>query len=435
MIKSVGKIGYITSRYPLISHTFVQREIVGLRQAGYEVVPFTVRATPASEHRTDLDREEAQRTEVVVTASVVRLLQYVLLPALRNAKDVAALFRLAAKGHWGDPRQLLWRLFYTFEAVLVWKRCNELGIRHLHAHHANVAANLAWLAVELGRRVDGPDSAWRWTFTMHGPSELMAIEAHDLGAKAEAADGVACISDFTRSQLMLHTQPESWERFRIVHCGIDTQRFAPLPADQRRPRGEGDPFVVLSIGRISAQKGFPVLVDAIAKLQDLVDQDVKLIAAGEGPNRMELQARCDELGIDAKFIGPVGQDEILDLYHQADAFCLPSFMEGLPVVLMEALGCELPVVTTDVAGIGEMVVHTQTGLLTRPGRADLTAAELARLARDPNLRARLGAAGRIAVLGEFDIEQTVAGMARLFGDVAEARLGLRAVTANEGADS
>jgi len=415
-----GKVGYITSRYPLLSHTFIQREIIGLREAGFEIETFTVRKTSASQHRTESDRKEAATTVAVVTTSPIALVRYLLLPALRHWRAVGSVFRRSASGHWGDPRQLLWRLFYTGEAVILWQHCLRLGVRHLHAHHADVGSNLAWLASELGKTVQGHGEGWGWSFTLHGPTELMGVSEHDLDRKAASAQFVACISDFTRSQLMLHSAPQSWDRYHIVHCGIDTSRFirvddeVEVDATSTQDTNTGRPFSILSVGRISAQKGFPVLVDAVAELAAMVERPVRLIAAGEGPEREALQRRAKELGLDAQFIGAVGQDEILGLYHQADAFCLPSFMEGLPVVLMEAMACGVPVVTTDVAGIGELVVHDQTGLLSRPGRADLTARQLARLVEDPALRDRVSEAGRQAVVAEFDIGHTVDSMSMLF---------------------
>jgi len=409
-------IAYITSRYPIVSHTFVQREILGLRGVGFGVETFTVRETHPSHHRTDVDRQEAQQTVAIVTRSPRRLFKYLIWPALRNIQAVARGFRVSAHGHWGDPRQLLWRLFYTAEAVILWQECSRRKVRHIHAHHADVASNLAQLAAFIGEFVDGPEAGWRWSFTLHGPTELMGVSEHDLASKASSAQFVACISDFTRSQLMLHSTPDNWDRFHIAHCGIDPNRFVP-PNNTAVPANGGvdKPFTVLSVGRISAQKGFPILVDAMAQLTSKSSRPVRLIAAGEGPERHELQARANELGVDAQFIGAVGQDEILDLYHQADAFCLPSFMEGLPVVLMEAMSCEVPVVTTDIAGIGELVVHEQTGLLARPGRADMAADQLLRLVEDADLCQRLGRAGRQAVAAEFDINQTVDIMATLFG--------------------
>lgn len=183
--------------------------------------------------------------------------------------------------------------------------------------------------------------------------------------------------------------------------GVDTVRFRP--ASTRVDRDVAAPLRVLTVGRLVPVKGMPLLVDAVAALVHR-GFPVALTVVGAGPLLEPLREDVRARGLDdvVRLLGPVSQDELPALYREADVFCLPSFNEGIPVVLMEAMATGLPVVTTAITGIPELVVHHRTGLLVTPGRADLLAAALAELARDPALSRRLGEQARVAVLRDHD---------------------------------
>ncbi|MEM7286791.1 MAG: glycosyltransferase family 4 protein [Actinomycetota bacterium] len=406
----------MTSRYPLISHTFVQREVIGLREAGYEIETFSVVRTDPDQILSPTDEAEAEGTAFIRPAGPAKLLRHLVRPALGDLGATLALLRLAGRGWWGDPRQLLWRFFYVAEAVMLWSLAASRGVGHLHAQHANVAANVSWLAAEFGTRVGrGPRS---WSFTMHGSTEFLDVERHDLGAKAAAASGVACISDFTRSQLMMVTEPDAWDRFDVVHCGVDPSRFVPDP-----PERSAEDFTVLFVGRLGSEKGLPLIVDALGMLQERVaPMRVRFLVVGDGPLRDEIAARCAELGVDLELAGAVGQHLIADYYHRADAFCMASFREGIPVVLMEAMACEIPCVAPHITAIPELIEEGVTGLTATAGRADEIADRLERYATDPDFAVGVGKAGREKVLAEFTTARTIVEM----GDFFDRVLGLEA---------
>ncbi len=403
----------MTSRYPLISHTFVQREVLGLRAAGFPIETFSVVRTDAEQILSPTDQAEFDRTDVIRPAGAAKLARHLLRPVLANVGPAFALLRLAGSGWWGDPRQLLWRAFYVAEAIVLWSLAAAKGVSHLHAQHANVAANVAWLAAEFGKRVGaGPMS---WSFTMHGSTEFLDVERHDLGAKATAASGVACISDFTRSQLMMVTEPEAWGRFDVVHCGVDTEAFVPA-----RPDRTPDHFTVLFVGRLGSEKGLPLVVDALGILQERVaPMRVRFLVVGDGPLRDEVAQRCAALGVEVEFAGAIGQHEIVDWYDRADAFCMASFREGIPVVLMEAMACEIPCVAPHITAIPELIEEGVTGLTATAGRADLIAAQLERYATDPDFAVGVGKAAREKVLADFTTDGTVEGMVAFFDGVLE----------------
>ncbi len=405
-MRSAEPVAYVIGRYPAVSHAFVTREVQAVRAAGTEVETISVHRAPDDEVLSALDRAERERTYALLPVRWGTLLR----THLRALSRPGAYLRtLAGALRDGPPglRGRTWQLFYFVEAILVWDRCRRRGVRHLHAHHLNQAADAAMLAVRYAND-RGDDGRWTWSFTMHGPNELYDVSHYRLAQKAGEADAVACIGDFARSQVMAFTPEERWPRFTVVRCGVDPTEFDPGPVVPEAAAADAAGRLnVLCVGRLVPFKGQGILLEAVAALRARgIEATVTLV--GEGPARAPLEASATRLGLGdaARFAGAVGQDEIRDLYRAADAFCLPSFAEGIPVVLMEAMALRVPVVTTRVMGIGELVEDEVSGLLVAPGRADAVTAALTRLAADPALRARLGAAGRARVEAEFDVRES-----------------------------
>jgi colanic acid/amylovoran biosynthesis glycosyltransferase len=390
------RVGYLVSRHPSLSHAFIETEIRALRDLGVEVHTFSVRPSAPGELLSERAREEAAATTVLLSRSV----RTVLRASTALGRSPGAFWsglRLAARSGPATPRGRLWQAFYLYEAVILWWRMSRAGLRHVHVHFANNGADIARLAVALGAAVDGPESGWRWSMSMHGPTEFEDRTTFDLAAKVASASAVACISDFCRSQVMRLLLPADWAKLGIVRMAVDTGRFRPLETDRGRP--EDAPLRILTVGRLVPEKGAPVLVAAVERLRALgVRAHLTVVGAGPLSDQLAEQVRAAALTDAVDLVGPVGQEDLPELYREADVFCLPSFAEGLPVVLMEAMASGCPVVTTAIAGIPELVVDGRTGLVVQAGRADLIADALAELAGDPALRRRLGEAGRAAVL-------------------------------------
>lgn len=397
------RVAYLVSYYPAVSHTFIEREVLGLRALGIDVHTISVRRCPKEDLRSQTMRDEALRTSVVLDGKLRRNLTEIMRVGVWKPASVAQLLVRALTAGQPSFRARLWQSFYLGEAASVFYRCRQLGIRHIHAHFANNAADIARLAVDLGRAVEGPDAGWRWSMTMHGSTEFEAVDRFDLPAKVRSAAGVACISDFTRSQLMRLVEPRHWSKLKVVRMSVDPDHYYP-PGDGRV--GRRGPMRVLHVGRQGPEKGLPILLEAIAAAADSdVPLEVRLVGHGPLTEQLERQAEALGIGQQVTFLGAVGQDDIPELYRWADVFCLPSFQEGLPVVLMEAMAAGLPVVATRIAGIPELVEDGVSGTLVTPGRADLVAAALERLYKEPQLRIQQGRRGREAVLNGFVIDQ------------------------------
>jgi glycosyltransferase involved in cell wall biosynthesis len=213
---------------------------------------------------------------------------------------------------------------------------------------------------------------------------------------------------------------DQWSKLHVVRCGIDPAAYEDIgDPPPGRPR-------VLCVGRLFPEKGQSVLLHAFAELADRgVDAELELV--GYGPSEEPLKRLSEDLGLTdrVRFAGAVGQDAVAAHYRAASVFCLPSFYEGIPVVLMEAMASRRPVVATAVAGVRELVRDGETGLLVAPGRSDELADALERLLEDAALRHRMGESGRRYVAENYDIDAVVGSLedlfARLLGDRPEPR--------------
>jgi glycosyltransferase involved in cell wall biosynthesis len=395
------RLAYVVAEYPKVSHTFVMREVEALRELGARIDTISIRRTPESGLLSEADRRAAAETYSVLPAPVQTVVRTHLRWALRHPRrygtTVALALRLGAPG----ARNRLWQLFYFAEAVLLADELRRRGTGHLHAHFVNVASSVTLLAATLLRLP--------WSFTMHGPLEFDEVEAHAIGDKVRDAEFVACISDFCRAQLMRLVEPEHWDKLQVVHCGVEPERYR---APERAAR---DVVELLSIGRLEPMKGFAVLIEAVAELVR-AGEPLRLTIVGDGPQRAALEAlAARELPADRfAFTGALGAPEVTRRLAEADVFCLPSFAEGVPVVLMEAMASGLPVIATQIMGIPELVRSGESGLLVPPGRPEPLAAAIRRLARDPALRVAYGEAGRATVEGSFDVRDSARTLQALF---------------------
>ena len=400
---------YLVSRYPDITHTFIVGEVQALRAAGVRVETAAVRKAPDQDVLSDLSREERDRTRALLPAGPARLLTAHGRAFSRSPRAyVATLVRALRIAHAGG-RARLWQLFYFAEAILLWEWMEEQRLHHVHVHFANVSSDLAMLACGFANAA-GAQPRWTWSMTLHGPVELLDVASHKLAIKAEDAAAVVCISDFAHSQLAALVEPEALGRLHTVRCGIDVDAFAPLPRSERAG-GEAE---ILCVGALSRRKGHQVLLEAFAQVQPALP-GARLTLVGDGPERDALERRATELGIAeaVEFAGAVAHDRVGDLYARADVFCLPSFAEGVPTVLMEAMAMELPVVATRIMGIPELVEHERSGLLVSPARPDELADALRRVLTDRELAERLGREGRREVLARYNRDAATAALHEL----------------------
>jgi colanic acid/amylovoran biosynthesis glycosyltransferase len=404
------KLAYVCSLYPAVSHTFVLREIEALRRLGIDIATFSIHRARRDQLLARADKIAFDSTYAILPprwpALVMAHLRLLTRAPAAYVSSVAHALSLAR----GGLRGRLWQLFYFAEAVVLWRECARRGIRHIHAHMGNVAADAALLAAHIGTAT-APEQPWSWSFTLHGPDELFDVSHFRLAQKVRHAQFVVCISDYTRSQLMALSDPDLWHKLHVIHVGIPIEQFTRSGEPNTAP---GVP-TVLFIGRHVPQKGHATLLEAVALLRRR-DRTINVVLAGEGPMRPTLERLAERLGLGSQvsFPGAVGQEEIRAMYAAASIFCLPSFAEGVPTVLMEAMAMELPVIGTRITGVPELVDDGRTGLLVTPGRPDLLGDAIERLLTDAQLCREMAANARDKVVREFNAQASAEQLYSLF---------------------
>ncbi|MEX5564743.1 glycosyltransferase family 4 protein [Pseudophaeobacter sp. 1A16562] len=393
---TLPKLAYLTGEYPRASDTFIQREVAALRALGHDVLTCSIRTTGAEHLVGPEQRQEHALTFKVLGAckKPLRLLR-AHLRWMRNPGRYITALRLAWKTAPRGVKGRLYNLIYFLEAGVLADELRRQEVDHLHNHIATAACTVAMLASEL--------SGIPYSFTIHGPDIFFNPNHWRIDEKAARARFVACISEFCRSQLMCFADQSHWARFHIIHCGIDPGRYTSAPH-----KGAN----LLFVGRLAAVKGLPILLDALRDLSG----DWKLTVIGDGPDRAALEAQAQGLNVD--FLGYRSQSEVAEALSNTDVFVLPSFAEGVPVVLMEAMASAVPVVATRIAGIPELVDHATSGLLVPPGDPQELRAALERMLADSKARQDMGLAGRAKVSDDFNIHTEAARLSRLFASYA-----------------
>jgi glycosyltransferase involved in cell wall biosynthesis len=397
-----GPVAYVTGEYPKVSHTFIQREIMGLRDLGVEVVTCTVRRPAAKSVVGPEQQAEAAQTFAILAmarnpltllAAHGRMLR-------RDAGRWFAPLRLAWVTRPPGLKAFLWQMAYFLEAGVLADHLLARGVVHMHNHFGDSSGSLTMIASQM--------SGIPFSITLHGPTIFFEMHWWRLDAKVARAAFIACISHFCRSQAMLFSDQAHWHKLRIVHCGVTPARYGTAP---RKPFSGHVCFV----GRLDAVKGVPLLLEAFAANRPR-HPGARLTIAGDGPARAALEAQAQSLGLTGavRFTGYLDEDGVAALLEASDMLVLPSFAEGLPVVLMEALASQIPVIATQVAGVSELVQDGISGFIVPPGDVETLALRLDQLLSDPELCAAMGKAGRRKVEAEFDIRGEVDKLAALF---------------------
>jgi glycosyltransferase involved in cell wall biosynthesis len=389
------RLAYLCNLYPAVSHSFVRREIEAVERAGNEVHRFSVRGA-----RPDLkdpaDRGEAERTEVVLGQGVIRLilaaLILLLLRPARTLHAIGAARRLSAAGVKSKVRHVA----YWLEAAWLVRRLDGLRVEHLHAHFGTNPAAVAAIAHAWG----GPP----FSFTVHGPDEFDEPVTLSLRAKIKAASFVAAISDYGHSQLMRWSSPDDWAKIGVVRCGLDRDFLNATPS-----LVQADSTEFLCVGRLSAQKGLPLLIAACDRLRSSGEPfTLTIVGDGEMRDWLEADIARRSLGATIALVGIRTAAEIRDHLERCRAFVLPSFAEGLPVVIMEALALQRPVISTAIAGIPELVDDGCGWLIPAGSEEALADAMRAALHASPEELSAKGAVGRERVQRMHDVDKNAA---------------------------
>lgn len=363
------KIAYLVNQYPKVSHSFIRREILALERQGFDVQRYALRGW-ADQLVDAEDIREREKTRYLLRDGAPALAKSMLSELVRAPGRFLGAVKLALRMARRADRPLPLHLIYLAEACRMVGWMRESGVRHLHAHFGTNPAEVAMLARELG----GP----AYSFTVHGPEEFDKPEFLHIKEKIARSAFVVAISSFGRSQLFRWIPYTDWPKVEIVHCGLEPAFHAgaavPPPAAPR----------LVCVGRLCEQKGQLLLVRAVAQLVAR-GVAVELVLAGDGEMRSEIETLIarHQLQNIVRITGWISSDQVREEILASRALALPSFAEGLPVVVMESMALRRPVLTTYVAGIPELVHDGENGWLIPAGDVDAVAAGLERVLATP----------------------------------------------------
>lgn len=397
---SIPPVAYLVNQYPSVSHSFIRREIQALERRGIPILRFSLRGWDAP-LADDGDVTERKKTRYTLKEGWPPLLGSVLKTIVVRPRRFFTALRTAFAMSTDAPRPWPVHLVYLAQACRLAGWLEAAGARHLHAHFSTNPAEIACLVSIL--------TGIPYSFTSHGPADADQGERLHLDKKVAHAKFVATISSNTKSLVLRRLPLEHWDRVHIVHCGLTGRSFGDPPAPDRAAP------VFLCIGRLVPQKAQLLLVNAFAELQK-THPDARLVLAGDGDMRARLQARITELNLDdaVRITGWISADEVRAELQAATALVQPSFMEGLPVVIMEAMALQRVVISTYIAGIPELVRPGETGWLVPAGATgELTEAMASCLACDTETLARMGRAAQDRVRMRHSIDTEAEKLARL----------------------
>jgi colanic acid/amylovoran biosynthesis glycosyltransferase len=404
-------VAYLVNQYPMVSHSFIRREILALERQGVRVQRIALRGWTGALAGDD-DLVERERTQHVLKGGAVPLLAGLVRMLLTRPGRLLGAFGQSMRMARHSDRSLPYHLIYLVEACLAAHWIERAGAKHLHAHFGTNSTEVAMLAARL--------AGIAYSFTVHGPEEFDRPQFIGLTEKIRCSAFVVAISSFGRSQLLRWCDWGQWPKVHVVHCGID-RAFHERPAAPASARAV--PRLVC-VGRICEQKGQLLLLSAMRKVLDR-GSPFELVLAGDGELRAEAERLSAALGLadHVRITGWISGEQVREELLAARALVLPSFAEGLPVVIMEAMSLRRPVISTYVAGIPELVQPGETGWLIPAGDVDLLAEAIAACLRaSDEAIATMGDAGHRRVLARHDSDLEAAKLARLFSAASSPRL-------------
>lgn len=351
-----------------------------------------------------VDISEREKTQYVLQKGAAGLLPAMIKVFLKCPGTFLKALSTAIKMGIRADRYWPYHLVYVAEAcqILLW--LNASKAQHMHVHFGANATEVALLVRALG----GPS----YSFTVHGPEEFDKPEFIKLAEKIEASAFVVAISSYCRSQIFRWIKYPQWPKVKEVHCGIEQAFHDITPVSiPRSPR-------LVCVGRLCEQKGQLLLIDA-ANILAKKGIDFELVLGGDGEMRTELEAQIKRYGLEQKvrITGWISSDQVRDEILNAKALVLPSFAEGLPVVLMEAMALRRPVISTYIAAIPELVISGENGFLFPAGDVDALAECLERFLGLPDAQlASMGEAAYSKVIERHSVDKEAKKLAQLFRD-------------------
>lgn len=393
------RLAYFTNQYPAVSHTFIRREIRAIEALDIKVLRYALR--PGENLIDPEDKREEKSTSYILGNGVGNIILNLVAALLTRPLAMSEIFRQAFKIGWHSERGVLRHLVYVAEATVLAHWCRRDAVSHLHAHFGTNSAAIAMMASRL--------SGTTYSFTAHGPEEFDKQLFIGLAEKIRHSSFVVAVCSYGRSQLYRSVERKYWHKIHVVHCGLEPAVFAAATA------APTSVLRLVFIGRLSEQKGALLLVEAAQRLA-AQGQDFELVIAGDGEMRGDIESLIKSYKLETKvrIIGWIDAQQVRRELLAARALVLPSFAEGLPVVIMEALALKRPVISTYIAGIPELVRPGAHGWLVPAGDVDALADAMRECLHAPMERlAHMGEAGHESVRQRHSVDVEAAKLVKL----------------------
>ena len=400
------KVAYLLGTFPGLTQTFVVREIYWIRKHHIEPAVFSLfmpKELPTEKKAKEL--MAATHYSPYMSLAVIKAMVYFFVfSPMRMLRALVRIFQFGFR----EPKLMLQALATFPKSVFFARKIKMLEVEHIHTHFVSLASFSAGTISEL----------LGISFTVHAhAADVFSRNMIAVTKQMEKVSGIITISNFHKEFIANLSSNIVSSKIDVVYCGLETEAFIPAATEPK----ENKPIRILSIGRLIEKKGFEYLIDACAELfkENLL---FRCEIGGSGPLYGKLQRKINQYGLqnNVTLLGAVQQDEVIKLYQENDIFVLPCVVgsdgnrDGLPVVLIEALSCELPVITTPITGIVDLVEDQKTGLLVKERDALGLAMAIKSLMFDETTRSLLGKQGREKVLGEFQVQDTTAKLANAF---------------------
>ena len=403
----MDRILYITATLPALTVTFIYNEIFRLRHGGLKIDTVSMN-TPDDKSISSEARELRNSTLYLDQAGLTpKLVSFFLALLTKPVRTLRCCWWVISARPAKFPRDYFRLAYHLIESTFLLRRLKSDMPDHIHCHFINGPTSLGMFLAEL--------AGLPYSFTMH--ASMIWLDPIAFQRKLESCKFCVSISDFNKNYVIKTYGQKYSDKIHIIHCGIDPD------TNLRTSSGGtlGSSLRIVSVGQLNKRKGFHILIPALARLKSNgFAFDCTIV--GGGAERESLQNLISELHLDdnVNLVGALHHEDVRRELKAADIFVLPcvvsddGWRDGIPVALMEAMFCQLPVVSTNILGLPELIETNVSGLLVPEKDPDSLADAIQRLAENPEMRREYGRGGRQKVIAEFNNEKSVAQLRKLF---------------------
>lgn len=393
------KIAYLVSEFPGISHTFILREIEELKKNNVEVITISINSPKNLEIMDGKEKLYYNTTLYLKEELKKNVFKYFF--KIFTPQGINIFFSTIKLNYFKGPKSLLKTVGYFLEELVLLTHLKKLKVSHVHIHFANPAASLI---LPINKHTD-----INYSLSVHGPEIFYNTDKNLLEEKFRDAVFIRGIGFFCRSQIMRFLDTKQWEKIHMVPCGVDPEIYSRSEV----PRNEI--VNIVSVGRLIPSKGQIIILKALNRLAKKgLNFKLNIIGGGIDDSLLKSYSKENELESYIFFLGVRSREETKELLKNMDIFTLPSFAEGIPVSLMEAMSMEIPVISTVINGIPELIQDGKNGFLVMPSDVEGLSEIFEKLILDDVLRKKIGQEGRKIIKNKYNIYKSANKMVELF---------------------